>query len=821
MSSNDKRSITSDQGNKKRVKLISEGGQLRFSLVKELSVEGSSIAKEASLKNENSVDTFGEDNGNVDPTFVNSVLNLKNGNSADTKDQDGTTLGVESLDETSNNSGSLDETSNNSGSGAMSDVEPLSAAVTNNTTTTTNVSKEFVKKYSKRESYAMKKFEFPTYYYERQGAETLDGWFLMQKNLSKIGKKDLVRYLIGICGFEEVTDETVKNIREGFLQKYKKEGQDDDEVLENLIIARIEGGSAAVVINKFEFKKPFKVKSKLSITSKLREKDIEDPEPKNGFDYLRVADLILEIEGYSKPVQFITIYGDHEYQSNRIRLITKVNPLIKKDGSLFNYVFSDQNSGSNYDGSVKEYDLRSQKCINEFLDINKWVRTTKLATEKTLVTNFNPQGLRDIDSIYVPVEHGDNVYSHKVLFEKDYTGTHAAVIVKMGLKKLGTRFINKSENTKAEETLFKLSGIRKNNVPYTYQLNDEEYKAGLKYSDHMKKLIKNDEERERISLIPYTELSKKILSKYNEEYNDKITSISSISLDIYKNIIIDLVLDECNKNLKGSLVQWKKFKFPGFTDVQCQGIFKNLCGKNKIIFQEKWIFDPNFVYTQVELSLEFYDKLLKTYTKFENSSDKWVKITSAFDGKIPKYQLINIFRRIDEGGCTEKINGTLQLTMDYKNTIIKRENDAKVKAKKEEAKAKESDLKKAKYEKMKEADLKKQSQKSRKPWTAEEDKKLMELCKEKDGKPNWLELSSNFKDRTENSCLLRYQKLIAESKKDPKLLRKGAWSIKEDMVLRALVQKYGNDWSKIDEEFPTRTKDQMQKRWCILSKSSK
>ncbi|KAI5950897.1 hypothetical protein KGF54_003971 [Candida jiufengensis] len=811
MSSNDKRSINSDQGNNKRVKLTSEGGQLRFSLVKNLVVEVSSIVKETSSKNEKSVDTSVENNGNVDPTFDKSVLILKNGNSSDTKDQDGTTLGVESLD----------ETSNNSGSGAMSDVEPLSATVTNNTATTTNVSEEFVKKYSKRESFAMKNFEFPTYYYEREGAETLDGWFLMQKNLSKIGKKDLGRYLIGICGFEEVTDETVRNIREGFLEKYKKEGQKDEEVLKNLIVARIEGGSAAVVINKFEFKKPFKVKSKLSISSKLREKDLENPKPRNDFDYLRVADLIIEIEGYSKPVQFITIYGDHEYQENRIRLIKKVNPLIKKDGSLFNYVFSDQNSGANYDGSVKEYDLKCQKCINEFLDINKWIRSTKLATEKTLVTNFNPQGLRDIDSIYVPLEHGDNVYSHKVLFEKDYTGTHAAVIVKMGLEKLSTKFIDKSENIQAEETLFKLSGVKKNNVPYTYQLNDEDYKSSVKYLNHMKRLIKNDEDQTTIRLRPHTELSKKVLFKYNEEYNDKITSISSISLDIYKNIIIGLVLDECNNHLKGSLVQWTKFKFPGFTDVQCKGIFDNLRNKNKIIFQEKWIFDPNFVYTQVELSLEFYDKLLKTYSKFENSSDKWVKITSAFDNKIPKLQLVNIYRRISEGGHTEKVNGTLQLTMDYKNLIIKRENDAILRAEKKEAKAKENNLKKVKFEGLKEADLKKRSQKSRKPWSAEEDKKLMELCKENGRWPNWLEISSNFKDRTEHSCQMHYRQLVAEAKKDPKLLEKGAWSIKEDMDLRALFQKYGNNWSKIEAEFPTRTKVQLSNRWRILKKSSK
>lgn len=92
-------------------------------------------------------------------------------------------------------------------------------------------------------------------------------------------------------------------------------------------------------------------------------------------------------------------------------------------------------------------------------------------------------------------------------------------------------------------------------------------------------------------------------------------------------------------------------------------------------------------------------------------------------------------------------------------------------------------------------------------WTKQEDETLRDAVEE-NGAKNWKLISSRLPGRSEVQCLHRWQKVLKPS------LVKGPWTAEEDRKVVELVKKHGaKKWSQIATELPGRIGKQCRERW--------
>lgn len=92
-------------------------------------------------------------------------------------------------------------------------------------------------------------------------------------------------------------------------------------------------------------------------------------------------------------------------------------------------------------------------------------------------------------------------------------------------------------------------------------------------------------------------------------------------------------------------------------------------------------------------------------------------------------------------------------------------------------------------------------------WTKEEDDALRQEV-EKNGAKNWKLIAERLPDRTEVQCLHRWQKVLKPT------LVKGPWTAEEDRKVMELVKQYGaKKWSLIASNLPGRIGKQCRERW--------
>lgn len=79
---------------------------------------------------------------------------------------------------------------------------------------------------------------------------------------------------------------------------------------------------------------------------------------------------------------------------------------------------------------------------------------------------------------------------------------------------------------------------------------------------------------------------------------------------------------------------------------------------------------------------------------------------------------------------------------------------------------------------------------------------------EKNGAKNWKLIAERLPERTEVQCLHRWQKVLKPT------LVKGPWTAEEDRKVIELVKKYGpKKWSLIASQLPGRIGKQCRERW--------
>jgi hypothetical protein len=92
-------------------------------------------------------------------------------------------------------------------------------------------------------------------------------------------------------------------------------------------------------------------------------------------------------------------------------------------------------------------------------------------------------------------------------------------------------------------------------------------------------------------------------------------------------------------------------------------------------------------------------------------------------------------------------------------------------------------------------------------WSKKEDDTLKDAVEEH-GAKNWKLISSRLPGRSEVQCLHRWQKVLKPS------LIKGPWTAEEDRKVVELVEKYGaKKWSLIASNLPGRIGKQCRERW--------
>jgi hypothetical protein len=104
--------------------------------------------------------------------------------------------------------------------------------------------------------------------------------------------------------------------------------------------------------------------------------------------------------------------------------------------------------------------------------------------------------------------------------------------------------------------------------------------------------------------------------------------------------------------------------------------------------------------------------------------------------------------------------------------------------------------------------------KIQKKWMKDEDKLLIELARKYNSR-SWKTIASHFIDKTPLQCFSRYKRIR------PGIV-KGSWTKEEDQQIMELVGKYGKSWSKISKILVSRNGKQIRDRYInILDPSIK
>lgn len=98
------------------------------------------------------------------------------------------------------------------------------------------------------------------------------------------------------------------------------------------------------------------------------------------------------------------------------------------------------------------------------------------------------------------------------------------------------------------------------------------------------------------------------------------------------------------------------------------------------------------------------------------------------------------------------------------------------------------------------------NQKSRVPFTNEEDEKIKKLT-EKFGTRNWPLIASFIEGRTPKQCRDRYSNYLIPG------FFQGQWTKEEDELLTKLYIQNGPKWSFLQKSFPSRSANSIKNRW--------